>query len=189
MNDRLLANLAALEFRPLGSLSKDEQLDLLAIRNHPDLRRHMMTAHEIGVEEHLAWIASMAGNERSEFFAAFVDGDMVGAVGASGISRVDRRADWGFYLHPDCQGRGLGIALGTKFLDHVFTSLDKLNAEVIAFNAASLAMHRRLGFRDEGVRRHHIRRDGEVHDAILLGITADEWQDRREILTKGVSGV
>lgn len=188
MNDRLIANVNALHLRPLADLTSEEQLHLLAIRNHPELRHSMMTAHEIGVEEHLAWIEAMAGNERSEFFAAFVNGEMVGAVGSSGLSKVDRRADWGFYLDPGCQGRGLGLALGYKFLDHVFASLEKLNAEVIDYNAASLAMHRRLGFRDEGVRRSHVRRDGQVHDAILLGITADEWLERRHLLTKGVTG-
>lgn len=184
----LIDNVEALDLRPLAKLTADEQLELLAIRNHPDLRGFMMTAHEIGSDEHLAWIERMRGDDRAQFFAAFVGPEMVGAVGMSGLSDVDRRADWGFYLHPDCQGRGLGVALGYKFLDHAFQHVEKLNAEVIAFNAASLAMHRKLGFKDEGIRRRHVRRDGDYHDAILLGITAAEWQDRRRQLTEGSIG-
>ena len=43
-------------------------------------------------------------------------------------------------------------------------------------------MHKKFGFREEGVRRDHIFRNGEWIDAILLGMTAAEWTEQETIL-------
>ncbi|MYX13286.1 RimJ/RimL family protein N-acetyltransferase [Streptomyces sp. SID8374] len=44
-----------------------------------------------------------------------------------------------------------------------------------AFNDASLALYRSLGFTEEGRLRQHEFFAGAHHDVVLLGITADEW--------------
>ncbi len=47
--------------------------------------------------------------------------------------------------------------------------------EVYAFNDASLALYRSLGFVEEGRLRQHEFFAGTYHDVVLLGITADEY--------------
>lgn len=57
---------------------------------------------------------------------------------------------------------------------------NKCEVEVYAFNDASIALYRRLGFVEEGRLRQHEFFAGGHHDVVLLGITADEhWATHR----------
>ncbi|KAB8169977.1 GNAT family N-acetyltransferase [Streptomyces sp. 3MP-14] len=56
----------------------------------------------------------------------------------------------------------------------------KCAVEVYAFNDASLALYRSLGFVEEGRLREHEFLAGRRHDVVLLGITADEFWATRE---------
>ena len=52
----------------------------------------------------------------------------------------------------------------------------KANATVYAFNEASLALHRKLGFVDEArIRRNHFT-NGEYHDELWFGMTREEFE-------------
>lgn len=51
----------------------------------------------------------------------------------------------------------------------------KCEARVFAHNEASLALHRRLGFVEEGCLRDHVFLTGRHHDLVILGMLADEF--------------
>ncbi|SCD32566.1 Acetyltransferase (GNAT) domain-containing protein [Streptomyces sp. ScaeMP-e83] len=51
----------------------------------------------------------------------------------------------------------------------------KCEVEGYAFNDASLALYRKLGFTEEGRLRQHEFFAGTYYDVVLLGITVDEW--------------
>jgi RimJ/RimL family protein N-acetyltransferase len=54
----------------------------------------------------------------------------------------------------------------------------KCTVGVLAFNDASVALHRSLGFREEGrVRRAHFRA-GRHWDEVLFGLTTEEFEER-----------
>ena len=180
----LMGIVNALELRPIVSLTRNEQLDILAIRNQPELRRNMYTSHEIGEDEHFRWIDQLEGSDTTQFFAVFLNDKLIGAVSLNSISRENRRADWAFYLDVSAQGGGVGAALEFKFLDFAFETLSKLNCEVIDFNDKVISLHKKFGFKEEGVRRRHIVRDGQSHDAVLLGITKEEWRESRTNLKR-----
>lgn len=166
-----------LHLKPLAELDERERLAVLAIRNEPGVRANMYTDHEIGEAEHAAWVARTIASDTVCFYAVLHEGAVVGAASLTHISRAHRRADWAFYLSAACRGKGLGGALERRMLHLAFVEcgLEKLNCEVIAFNETVIALHRRFGFIVEGTRRRHVIRDGKAHDAVLLGLTRDEW--------------
>jgi RimJ/RimL family protein N-acetyltransferase len=50
----------------------------------------------------------------------------------------------------------------------------KVALQVFTHNEAAVALYRRFGFVEEGVlRRHYRRRDGEIYDAIIMGLPLD----------------
>lgn len=65
-------------------------------------------------------------------------------------------------------------------LNHMFGErrLHKCEANVWAFNAPSLALHRKLGFTEEGRLRDHEFLAGRHHDVVLFGMTAPEFAAR-----------
>ena len=170
-----------LQFLDLASLNHERLMQVLAIRNQPGVRQNMYTDHVIEADEHLAWIDRLRRSKDTRFFAVLHDGEIVGGVGVSSINALHKRADWAFYLSEECQGRGIGSALERQFVTMAFDKfgIEKLNCEVISFNDRVVQMHEKFGFRCEGVRRDHVIRNGRKYDAVLLGITKDEWQARQ----------
>ncbi|MFE6490686.1 GNAT family N-acetyltransferase [Streptomyces sp. NPDC057748] len=75
------------------------------------------------------------------------------------------------------QVRGVVAALGTGRYQAVLGEQVRLGeVEVHAFDDASLALYRKLGFIEEGRLRQHEFFAGSHHGVVLLGITADEYR-------------
>ena len=159
------------------------------LRNLPEIRGAMYGDQVISEAELAAWLTVLQGDARRKVLVVLnVAGEPVGVVSLNAIDRVHRRADWGFYMGPAAP-RGLGAVSLATLLDHAFgdLALDKINGEVIEGNDASLALHRRLGFRDEGRRRSHVQREDGRLDVHLLGLTAEEWREAREGIRAGLA--
>ena len=74
------------------------------------------------------------------------------------------------YVSPGAQGRGIGRALLTALLDAAKSLGAKEMLAVIgdSNNAASLALHRALGFTDAGLLRGVGEKFGRVLDVVIL---------------------
>lgn len=79
------------------------------------------------------------------------------------------------------RGQGFGTEAGQLGLRFAFAELNlhRITATVFSYNAASLRMCEKLGFQREGVFREFLRRDGQRHDMILLGLLHHEWTARQ----------
>lgn len=66
-------------------------------------------------------------------------------------------------------------------LEQVFGTfrLKKLSCEVLAFNESVVRLHKKFGFREEGVFREHHKMNEDYKDIIRLGLLAREWAETR----------
>ena len=156
---------------------QDKDLEqVLEWRNHPQVRQVMFTQHKISMQEHQKWF-SRVRHEDGRQILIYEEGDQpmgfvhfTNAV-AGGI------ADWGFYASPDAL-KGVGRRMGELALAYAFEQLDihKVCGQALDFNAASIGLHQRLGFQQEGVLRHQKQIEGRYCDLICFGLLKDEWQ-------------
>ena len=51
----------------------------------------------------------------------------------------------------------------------------KCNSACVHTNEASIGLHKKLGFVEEGRRRRHVFFNGEYHDDVLFGMTREEF--------------
>ncbi len=157
-------------------MTKDDLHLVLIWRNHPDIRRHMYTQHEITLEEHQGWFERASHDQSKHLLIFEADATPWGFIQFSqlGSSAI---ADWGFYVAPDAP-RGYGRRLGRSALDYAFGDLylHKICGRVLAFNERSIRFHRALGFHQEGrLREQHF--DGQqYHDVFCFGLLQPEWQ-------------
>lgn len=177
-----------MRFVPLTQASPAIQSAVRVLRNQEDVRKFMYTSHEISPQEHEAWISSLAGDARRSVFVAMFDCELAGVVSLSAINATQKTADWAFYLDARLQGKGLGSQVEFWLLDHAFNEagLEKLNCEVLETNPTVVKMHQKFGFRVEGVRRKNIVKDGVRVDVVLLGITREEWLERRPLIEPAI---
>ncbi len=178
-----------MQFIPLIEASAATQAKVRILRNQDDVRKYMYTSHEISEQEHKSWIASLSGNVKQRVFVVIFNDEPAGVVSLSAINITQKTADWAFYLDSGLQGKGLGSLVEFWMLDYAFkeAGLEKLNCEVLEVNQPVIKMHQRFGFEVEGVRRKNIIKDGRRIDVVLLGITKDEWLERRSSIEPVIS--
>jgi phosphinothricin acetyltransferase len=81
----------------------------------------------------------------------------------------DPIAEHSVYVDRDHRGTGIGrIALEALCVDAAQLGFLKLVSRIFPENAASLALHRKVGFREVGVYRRHGRLDGEWRDCVIV---------------------
>ncbi len=147
------------------------------LRNNDEVRHFMISQGEISPEEHSRWLKSLEGNRKSKVFAALFQDKLVGQANLTQIDGDNGHAEWGFFVDPKMRRHGLGRQMLCALLDFVFNDfgLQKINAGVLSHNEASLALHKRFGFVEEGRRRRHAFQDGAWRDLVLYGMTREEW--------------
>ncbi|MCX4808764.1 GNAT family N-acetyltransferase [Streptomyces sp. NBC_01214] len=103
-------------------------------------------------------------------------------VSSVGSHHADPRAGWfecGVTVGADHRGKGYAAEAVVMVLRFMFAErrYHKCQARISAHNEASLALHRRLGFVEEGRLRDHVFFAGRHHDLVLMGMLADEFAE------------
>jgi RimJ/RimL family protein N-acetyltransferase len=112
--------------------------------------------------------------ERSAHLVAVADGRIIGHLGLElapyGVAEV------GMCVAGAWRGRGAGGALlGQAIATARRMGAHKVSLQVWPHNQAARRLYRRYGFAEEGrLRRHYRRRNGELWDAVIMGLVLDE---------------
>lgn len=119
------------------------------------------------------FVAGLASPDDA-MFVADADGAVVGQLGIG--LRPYGVADLGMLVAAPWRRRGVGTALLGSGIDWARNAgAHKVALQVWPHNVAARALYRRFGFADEGLlRRHYRRRNGELWDAVLMGLLLDE---------------
>ena len=174
---------------PLKPLTEGDLELILPWRNAPPVRQAMYTHHEIRLEEHRAWFQRLQ-KDASRRWYLFHDraGTPQGVVYFTDLDQEQATGFWGFYARPEARP-GIGTRILYEALELAFGELGlrKVNGEALASNTASINLHKKVGFIQEGVfRSQHF--DGERPiDVIRLGLLASEWAEHREALRRRVA--
>lgn len=159
----------------LRKMAEQDLAQVLAWRNHDDVRRYMFGSGLIAMEQHQRWFAGATLDSTRALLILERDGVPSGFVNIK-FDAQSRVGSWGFYVSPDAP-RGTGKIMGKLALAYAFNNLGlhKLCGEVIAFNERSLRFHERLGFTEEGRLRDQYFDGAVYHHVISFGLLAGEW--------------
>ncbi|MGC0362737.1 ribosomal-protein-alanine N-acetyltransferase [Rhodococcus sp. 27YEA15] len=136
------------------------------------------------VRHHITVWPSMCGSLRSEArkgrllpMAIELDGKYCGQITVGNIVRGALRSAWvGYWVGSHAVGGGVATAALALTLDHAFSTvgLHRVEATVRPENAASRAVLRNVGFREEGLLERYLDVDGRWRDHILVAMTVEE---------------
>jgi len=123
------------------------------------------------------WLESL-GEESAASFVAEAEGaaDAAGAiVGTAGVTGTGP-SELGMLVVPGWRGRGVGSALLTASITWARQAgSHKVTLQVWPHNTAAINLYLKHGFTQEGyLRRHWRRRNGELWDAVIMGLPLDE---------------
>jgi ribosomal protein S18 acetylase RimI-like enzyme len=120
-------------------------------------------------------------DERAALFARTTDASVVADSGGEIVGMLHVEVgrfgfgDLGMLVDVAWRGRGVGSALVQAGIDWSRgQGLHKLCLEVFPTNTAAIALYRKFGFVEEGLRTKQYRRaSGELWDAVVMGLALD----------------
>ena len=155
---------------------------IFSVLSAESVTRHYNLSPLANVEEARALVerraAALRGGERIRWaIARKTDDAVIGSCGYVHWNHEARRAEIGYDLHPDEQGRGLMQEALTAMLAFGFgrMALNRVEALVVPENEPSLRLLRRLGFLEEGLLRDYGFWKGRFHDLRLFSLLKKDW--------------
>lgn len=153
-----------------------------------DQRNGWLVTPPRSAERARAWAKELAGQDPDldEFRLVIADAHddtPVGMINTHHADRVNGTFAYGIAIGNPHQRRGYAREAVALLLRYMFGErrFQKCDIEVYASNEGSLGLHEAMGFVTEGRRRRSRYAAGRYEDVVLLGITAEEFQeaDRR----------
>ena len=169
---------------------KDSDLaPFMAYRNDPEVA-HYQSWDSCAEQEARAFIREMKSARAgvpSEWFQFAIESKETGAlIGDCGLRVYEHepyRAEIGFTLARECQGRGFASEAVSRLLDYAFEVLGLHRVVAIADcrNAPSVALLQRVGMRREGHFLENVWFKGGWTDEYLYAVLKNEWLQKRQI--------
>ena len=147
--ERVAQHIAQLTTAPQAQLRPATAADCHLIhtwRNHPSIRCMMFNPDPIPLPQHQTWFAAQLTNPNFKMYIYTLGGI---PQGYGSLKRIAPHAyEWGFYLAPSCP-RGNGSILCNLLLQRAFGELgaSTVHGQALRHNTASIALHRKLNFR------------------------------------------
>lgn len=167
----------------LRPIEREDLPFLRDLANDPEVRRNV-----VGWD----WPLSLAGQERwfeagidsattRRFMVESMDGKPIGMTGLWEIDWHNRSAMVAIKLggHPEARRKGYGVDTVRAVMDFAFrdVGINRLYASFLETNEGSRAVFvRKCGWKEEGIMREHVWREGFFRDVIHVGILKREYE-------------
>jgi len=105
---------------------------------------------------------------------------IIGSIGMHHWDHKLKKAQLGYWLTKEYEGKGILHTCLTRFIDFLFEKpgLNKIEIHFIPQNVRSASAAERLGFKVEGVIRQSSLRNGMLEDVVITGLLKNEWLQR-----------
>jgi RimJ/RimL family protein N-acetyltransferase len=135
------------------------------------------------VELQKAWLEKVAGCQDNGSIVLFamenLAGDTVGWVSLHSRDQKNGTFSFGVAVYRDHRGQGYAVDAVRLLLKYGFWEqrYQKCNSVCAHSNQASVRMHEKLGFIEEGRCRRNSFFNGEYHDDVLFGMIREEFDE------------
>ena len=129
---------------------------MMAIYNHYVEASHAtFDVSPVSLENRLAWFEHFGASGPFRLLVAERDGEVVGYAGSGRFREKPAYAtsvEMTVYVHPEMHGQGVGARMYEQLFDVLAAEpIHRAYAGITLPNPASVALHRRFGFRDVGI--------------------------------------
>jgi [ribosomal protein S5]-alanine N-acetyltransferase len=159
---------------------------LFPLTSNPNSTRYTLWEHHRSIDDTLMFVRDYARSRYAEgvpepLAIAFQDDPdrrPIGSAGCFWSSFPHRTAEIGYWLAEPHWGRGLIAEACWALVTYAFSMMgpERIQARVIAGNAASIRVLEKLGFQFEGTLRSAILRRGQFEDVHFFGMLKGDWK-------------
>ncbi|GAA5176712.1 GNAT family N-acetyltransferase [Niveibacterium umoris] len=151
---------------------ESDQAALVALADNRKIWRNLtdLFPHPYTEADAAFWIEFANHSAPSCHVAIVHRGSLVGGIGIiAGEGNARFTGNFGYWLGEPHWGQGIASAAARAMADHAFTHLrfERLEGAVFEWNAASMRVLEKAGFRREGVLRKSVFKDGQLIDSVM----------------------
>lgn len=127
--------------------TREQNLDILALRNRDDVRSWMVNPEVISEENHFKFVESLKGNPNRIYYAIYKNGLLVGTYNLTN----DGDGVWerGIIANPSTQGTGQTEKWERQILNSLPSEIKAVSAKVKQDNVRSVKYHEKLGYKEQ----------------------------------------
>lgn len=141
----------------------------------------------INIETDEAWfsqyMSSRAQNVRCAICLSKTK-EIVGVIYLLNIDSVMRGCDFGIMIGDvSHRGKGIGSMAMDMIIDHAFLdlNLNRIQLRVQPSNAHAIALYKKYGFKEEGVLREVIFKNGQYEDLLMMSLLRKDFSEMKRI--------
>ena len=132
----------------------------------------------LSLDNRLKWFSQFKPDSRHQIYVAIDNGKLIGFACSQpyrAMAAFDETVEVTVYLAPFIQGKGVGSKLYEKLFGAIQAhGVHRVLSGVALPNEASIALHKRFGFREVGVFNEYAKKNGEYISSMLLEKKFDE---------------
>lgn len=127
--------------------TREQNLDILALRNRDDVRSWMVNPEVIPEENHFKFVESLKGNPNRLYYAIYKNGMLVGTYNLTN----EGEGIWerGIIANPRTQGTGQTEKWERQILSGLPSDIKAVSAKVKQDNLRSIKYHEKLGYKEQ----------------------------------------
>ena len=166
----------------LDSVEEEHLPLLLKWRNDPNFRQYYREYRVLTVEQQRKWWVDKVLNDNSwQYFVVKPVQDpekIIGVAGLTYIHPIYRTGEFAITLGDSSyRGKGYGSDTLKTLINYGFNdlNLNKIWCEVYENNKA-IEIYRKIGFKDEGILRQQVYKNGKFLDSYILSMLRSEYE-------------
>lgn len=164
----------------LRAIEYEDLPTLVAWRNNPQIYRFFYEHEPISLIGQRVWFDKLLQRYDEKFWIAeTIEGEQ--AIGTIGLTHIDwrnRRAELSRVLIVDeYRRRGLGSELVCLVLRYFFDHLNmnRIYCDTLAENEYAVDLYRKLEFKQEGVLRQHVFKEGDYRNLVYFAMLREDY--------------
>jgi len=168
----------------LKRLTEGELELIMHWRMREDISRYLISSPELNIEGQYKWFEKIKYDKTQIWWIIWTDDTPVGSMY---LTHID-------YTHMRCYGPGWFlenkkllnlkqlVSLQRNCYKFAFDvlGLNRLYGDVMAENEGVVQLVKLCGFEIEGTQKQHVLKNGVFHDMVLLGLTKQQWEAKKE---------
>jgi UDP-2,4-diacetamido-2,4,6-trideoxy-beta-L-altropyranose hydrolase/UDP-4-amino-4,6-dideoxy-N-acetyl-beta-L-altrosamine N-acetyltransferase len=136
------------------NLNENDKIQVLNMRNHPEIKKWMYTQDRISEEDHFGFIKNLEIDIEKRYFLVKQKGNTIGSINFSKIN-FDNSVELGVFTNPFLQLKGSGRLLESAASQYAFAELGvrKIKLEVFLGNERAIRFYNKCGFEFIGTKK------------------------------------
>jgi len=165
----------------LRPIKRDDLANFLKWFNDPEVTQYLLLYLPMTEMAEEKWIEEGAKSGVHLVIEA-IENDTTKPIGTIALNNLNQRnltAEFGIAIgEKDYWSNGYGTEATQLLLKYGFDQLNlhRISSSAKAFNERSLRLHKKVGFRQEGLLRQSEFVNGHYHDKVMFGLLREEWK-------------